>query len=200
VLLLPEAGLIYDNLVVALGRYVGIGPLLTALSWPRFWGHWVFGGWLIIASGSVLRHAGLTTARGPLGMAAFCLLTSLLMLLDLPHFWTSSLHPVCELGLVRDSLSVSPDKFCLPGQQAVPATFPRTAAVTCFTVILCGALLALRRGFPWMLLGGLLMLAVSLPAAKPLKLDNLGEVLIMGGLIWALARFAAQAPRPEVQA
>ena len=48
----------------------------------------------------------------------------------------------------------------------------------------------MRRRFPWMFLGGIVMLATAMPPLKPLKLDNLGEVLIAGGLIWAIARFS----------
>jgi hypothetical protein len=190
VLLLPELGLIYDNLMVAAGRYIGLGPLLTALSWPRFWLHWACGAWLIIAAGSILRSAGFRWAQQPLGMGLFCVLTVALMGVDLPRFWTASLHPVCEFGLVRESASVAAGKFCSPDQQVVPSVFPLASLVTCLVVIASGALLLARRGFPWMLAGALLMLATALPPLQPLKLDNLGEVLIAAGMVWAIARFA----------
>jgi hypothetical protein len=190
VLLVPEFGLVYDNLIVAAGRWIGLGPLLDALSWPRFWIHWLCGAWLIVASGSILRLAGIPFACARRGMLGFCLLTTALMALDLRLFWSASLHPVCELGLVRDSLSVAAGKFCLPGQQVVPSRFPLASFVTCLVVLGSGAALLLRRRFPWMLLGGAVMLATAAPPLKPLKLDNLGEVLITGGLVWAIARFA----------
>jgi hypothetical protein len=57
-LLVPQFGLFWDNLVVGAGRFIGFSPLLEALSWPRFWLHWLFGTWLIIAAGATLRLAG----------------------------------------------------------------------------------------------------------------------------------------------
>jgi hypothetical protein len=56
-------------------------------------------------------------------------------------------------------------------------------------VIGAGALLLVRHRFPWMMLGGLLMLISAAPPFRALKLDNFGEVLIAGGCIWAIARF-----------
>jgi hypothetical protein len=37
-LLIPQFGLVYDNLIVGAGRFVGFSPMLEALSWPRFIG------------------------------------------------------------------------------------------------------------------------------------------------------------------
>jgi hypothetical protein len=127
-------------------------------------------------------------------MAAFCLLTVLLMAIDARHFFDARLQPVCEHGLVRNSTAVSPDKFCLPDQVAVAGSFPMTALLTCIVVIVAGAVLMLRRRFPWMFLGGVVMLATALPPMRPLKLDNFGEVLIAGGLIAAIARFSSARP------
>jgi hypothetical protein len=193
VLLLPELGLIYDNLIIASGRSIGLGPLLSALSWPRFWLHWVCGPWPIIAAGSILRSAGLAFAHPRLVMGAFCALAVALTGLDLPLFGSAVLHPVCEHGLVRESLSVSAGHFCFPGETPSPATDPTASIVTCAVVIIAGALLWLRRGFPWIFAGGLAMLATSSPALRPLRLDNLGEVLILGGLAFGIARFAPAA-------
>ncbi|MDW8259172.1 MAG: hypothetical protein RML32_06985, partial [Gammaproteobacteria bacterium] len=162
-----------------------------ALSWPRFWMHWLFGTWLIIACGAILRLAGFAWAQSKAAMSAFCLLTVAFMIYDLPHFWTDNLYPVCEKGLVRYSTSVSPDRFCFPDQVAIPrGPPPIPSIITCFVVIGTGLALWLRRGFPWMFLGGFLMLLTATPPAMALKLDNFGEVLIAGGCIWALARFA----------
>jgi len=190
VLLLPELGLVYDNLVIASGRSIGLGPLLAALSWPRFWLHWVCGPWPIIAAGSILRSAGLPFAQSRIVMGAFCALSVALTGLDLHLFGTAVLHPVCEHGLLRESLSVSAGHFCFPGETPVPGSSPTASIVTCAVVIVAGAVLWIRRGFPWMWAGGVAMLAASAPLLRPLRLDNLGEVLILGGLVFGIARFA----------
>ncbi len=188
VLIIPQAGLVWDNGVVAAGALVGIGDTLKALSWPRFWVHWVFGTWLIIACGSALRLAGVRWAQTRAGMLVFCLLTVALMAYDLPHFFRDELYPVCEKGLVRYSTFVAPDRLCFEGQALTPRGSPPFASIlTCLIVIVTGAVLLVRRRFVWMLLGGVVMLVSASPAGMKFKLDNLGEVFITGGVIWALA-------------
>jgi hypothetical protein len=194
---IPQFGLFYDNGMVGIGSFVGIGETLEALSWPRFWIHWLFGTWLIILCGAVLRLAQFEWAQPRWVMGAFCALTAALMAYDLPHFWRESLYPVCELGLERYSTTVGPDRFCFPDQVATPRSAPPwPSIITCLVVIATGAILWIRRGFPWMCLGGSLMLISALPPFMKLKLDNFGEVLIAGGCIWALAHFSAGVVAP----
>ena len=140
VLLLPQFGLVWDNLIVGAGRFIGLGPVLEALSWPRFWLHWLSGVWLVAASGAILRHAGFAFMQPTRAMLMFCAATMALMLYDLPHFWTDSLHPVCEFDLVRYSTAVGPGTFCFPDQQVVTGSPPFASIVTCLVVIMAGAL------------------------------------------------------------
>lgn len=190
VLLVPQFGLVYDNLIVGLGATIGLGPILEALSWPRFWLHWIAGCWLVVACGSILRVAGLAEGRWRGIVVVSCALTAALMAYDLPHFWRDSLYPVCEFDLVRYSTAVAPGAGCLPGQAVIPGSPPFASIVTCLVVIATGAVLLAKRRFPWMLVGGLLMLVSASPPMMRLKLDNFGEILIAGGVIWALARFS----------
>jgi hypothetical protein len=191
VLFIPQLGLVYDNLLLALGARIGLGPTLEMLSWPRFWVHWLFGSWLTIAAGGILRLAGFTWAQHKAVMAGFCVITAALMLHDLPEFWTAQLYPVCEFDLVRYSTQVSAKFFCLPDQVAVAGSGPPIApVVTCLVLIVTGTILLVRRRFPWMLAGAVAMLLTASPLLRHYKLDNFGEVLIAGGCIWALSHFA----------
>ena len=142
-LLVPQFGLFWDNLVVGAGRFIGFSPLLEALSWPRFWLHWLFGTWLIIAAGATLRLAGFAFMQGTRSMLLFCSLTVALMMFDLPHFWNDTLHPVCEFDLIRYSTAVSADTLCYEGQAVVRSSPPIASILTCFVVIGCGAVLML---------------------------------------------------------
>jgi hypothetical protein len=193
VLLVPQFGLVWDNLIVGLGKFIGLGGTLEALSWPRFWLHWFSGTWLIVACGSILRLAGFSFMRYPQAMLAFCAMSVALMIYDLPHFWQDSLHPVCEFDLVRYSTAVAADTFCFEGQQVVTTAPPLPSIFTCLVVILAGAAVMWRHLFPWMFLGGVLMLESAAPPVRALKLDNFGEILIAGGCIWAIARFSRKA-------
>ena len=191
-LLVPQFGLFYDNFIVGIGSWVGLGPLLEAISWPRFWIHWLMGAWLIIASGAILRLADIGWAQKKAIMGAFCVVTVGCMIYDVPYFFEKSLFPVCEFGLVRYSVAVAADKFCLATQVAVPSDgAPWPQLITCFVVIGAGAVLAVKRRFPWMMLGGILMFISATPPFQRLKLDNFGEILIAGGCIWAIAHFAS---------
>ena len=191
-LILPQFGLVYDNVLVGLGSRIGLGDTLEALSWPRFWMHWFSGAWLIIASGAILRLAGIPWAQQRGVMVAFCALTAAMMVIDLPYFWSvRELYPVCEFDLVRYSVQVPADALCSPDQQPVPGQgAPIPQVVTCLVVIAAGAVLAIKRRFPWVLLGALAMFVSALPPLSRLKLDNFGEILIAGGCIWGIAHFA----------
>ena len=200
VLLLPQIALVWDNLRVALGIVLGFGDLLYALTWPAFWAHWLSGCWLIIASGSILRLAGFEFARSRWAMGTFCVVTTALVVHDLPFFWTKNLYPVCEFDLIRYSASVTEANRCSPDQALVAGEFPLAPVVTCFVVIGTGIALWIRKGFPWMAVGGTVMLlTAAVPALNRHRLDNLGEVFITGGAlyaIWTLTRAAAsQAPK-----
>lgn len=194
-LLVPQFGLVWDNLIVGLGRFIGFSPLLEALSWPRFWLHWLCGCWLIVAAGSALRLAGFAAMQSTRAMLAFCSLALALMMFDLPHFWRDSLYPVCEFDLIRYSTAVSADGLCFEGQPVVRSSPPVASILTCFVVIGSGFVLMIKRSFPWMFAGGVLMLASAMPPLRNFKLDNFGEILIAGGCIWAIAHFAAQSGR-----
>jgi hypothetical protein len=56
---------VYDNLMIALGSYIGAGPLLQALTIPHFAGHalitpiWIAAAFVFINSGEVIMSASL---------------------------------------------------------------------------------------------------------------------------------------------
>jgi hypothetical protein len=200
VIMVPQFFLIWDNLRVASGIVIGFGEPLYWMTWPAFWAHWLTGCWLIIASGSILRLAGFEFAQTRIAMGAFCVVTAALMLHDLPLFWTKEIYPVCEYDLIRYSGSVTEANRCFADQPLVKGEFPLAPVVTCFVVIGTGIALWVRKGFPWMAIGGIVMLlTAAVPALNRHRLDNLGEIFIKGGTIfavWFLIRKAgAQAPR-----
>lgn len=187
VILIPLFFLIWDNLRVAAGIVIGFGEPLYWLSWPVFWAHWLSGCWLIIASGSILRLAGFEFANHRWTMGAFCLVTTALVLHDLPLFWTKEIYPVCEFDLIRYSGSVTEANRCTADQPLVSGEIPIAPVVTCFVVIGTGIALWVRKGFPWMALGGIVMLlTAAVPALNRHRLDNLGEVFIKAGSIFAI--------------
>lgn len=189
-LLFPQFFLIWDNFRVASGIVIGFGDVLYWMTWPVFWVHWLAGCWLIIACGAILRLADFEFAKSKWVMGGFCLITTALIAHDLPYFWTKEIYPVCEFDLIRYSGGVSEANRCFADQTLVGSEFPLAPVVTCFVVIGTGALLWLRRGFPWLAVGGTLMLmSASIPVLFTNRLDNLGEVMIKGGAFWAIWHF-----------
>jgi hypothetical protein len=189
-LLFPQFFLIWDNLRVASGIVIGFGDVLYWLTWPVFWIHWLAGCWLIIACGAILRLADFEFAQSKWVMGGFCLIATALIAHDLPYFWTKEIYPVCEFDLIRYGGSVSEASRCFADQALVDSEFPLAPVVTCFVVIGTGALLWLRRGFPWFAVGGTLMLmSAAIPVLFNNRLDNLGEVMIKGGAFWAIWHF-----------
>jgi hypothetical protein len=202
VLLIPQFFLFYDNFVVGVGRFVGVSDLLYAISWPRFWVHWVAGVWVVIAAGSILRLAGISWMRPWGAMLPFCLLTVVLVLIELPNFWSIQLYPACADGLVRYTTRIA------AGDSCVDATFvvrqrdtPLAIIIANFVVIGAGVVLAVARRFPWVLIGSVgMLLTAGVPALRALRLDNFGEVLILGSLIWAIAHFTRARAAPGASA
>lgn len=78
-LLLVMLGLLYDNLILSLGNFIGIGPLLQALSWPRFAMHQLVLPWITYAAYDQLRLEDVAWAQKPAartGTIIFTILTT----------------------------------------------------------------------------------------------------------------------------
>jgi hypothetical protein len=123
-----------------------------------------------------------------------------MMMFDLPHFFVDRLYAVCELDLVRYSTAVAAGTACFAGQPVVPGSPPFASIVTLLVVIGSGIVLLRKHRYPWMLIGGLLMLATTTPLLRAVKLDNMGEVFFTAGVMLALARYAPRRSNPATTA
>ena len=70
-------GLIWDNFVLGLGRFLGEGDLLKTLSYPRFWLHALLTPLMIMFVWYLLRRDGVKWAQGMTAYAIFGTLTLL---------------------------------------------------------------------------------------------------------------------------
>jgi hypothetical protein len=206
-LALPIALLVWDNSVVALGSLLGEGPLLLALSWPRFVGHAFLTPIWIVTAFEFARLASKGTAasdaappeaasldptpRGPTGqrnrvwlLAGWLLYALMAALGFVKSVLLLDLAPVRQLDILYYT-----NVGGFPGP-------PIPALVMVIVVIVAGALVWKRRGWPWMLAGGL---AMFVAAAVPTRLvgfwlSNTGEVLLSAALVATAGRLA---PRPS---
>lgn len=95
-------GLVYDNLVLAIGATLGEGKLLFGLSVPRFVLHQLVLPWIIYAAFEQVRLAGHPWAQGRRARWVIVFLVLVVMALGvLTRILPMDLHPVEMDGVVR---------------------------------------------------------------------------------------------------
>ena len=189
--------LFYDNFRIGIGRFVGEGDLLYAMSVPAFAWHWSLLPLLVIAAGSIARLAGLAWAQNKLVMGAFCVVAVALSIHDIPKIFSMDLHVACLDDTVRYTTSVKESQLCNPGDTPVPsgADAATVAIITNVFVLGVGIALWIQRGWAWMAVGaGLMFVAAGVfgRGTYALPISNLGEICITLGLITTCAHFARQ--------
>ncbi|MDA8371062.1 MAG: hypothetical protein M0026_14500 [Nocardiopsaceae bacterium] len=168
--LLVLAGLVYDNLIIASGRYIGEGPLLEALSHGRFWLHAFLTPLLVIWSWHAVRRAGVRWAARRWAALAAVLITAALIAFELITV-TANLHLAArvEYGVLSYSDSAPP-----PGP-------PPMVLVVAAALIFAGFVLWRRQRWIWLLVGAVLM-AVGSGVPLPLEsgaVTNLFELVLL---------------------
>jgi hypothetical protein len=168
-LALPLAALVWDNAVVGLGSFVGEGTLLTALTYPRFAGHALLTPIWIVTAFEFARRGGIPWAQGSRArVGAWMLYGAMAALGVVAALVLLRLEPVRLGGLLYYTNAGG-----LPGP-------PVPAIVMVVAVLVVGMLLFKRVGWPWMLVGGMLMLfAAAVPArVVGFWLSSTGEVAL----------------------
>jgi len=187
--------LFYDNFRIGIGRFIGEGDLLYALSVPAFAWHWSLLPLLVIAAGSVARLAGLKWAQNKLVMGAFCVVAVALSIHDIPKIFSMDLHIACLDDVVRYTTTVKESQLCNPTDTLVlrGADAAIVAIITNVFVLGVGIALWIQRGWAWLVVGsGLMFIAAGGFASSKygLPIANLGEISITLGFIVTCAHFA----------
>jgi len=187
--------LFYDNLRIGMGRFIGEGDLLYALSVPAFAWHWALLPLLVIAAGSVARLAGLGWAQNRFVMGAFCVVAVGLSAMDIPKIFSMELHPACLEDTLRYTTTVKESQLCSPAHQVVPsgANAANVAIITNVFVLAVGIALWIQRRWAWLAVGsGFMFIAAGAFATSKysLPIANLGEIAITLGFIVTCAHFA----------
>ncbi|MCY0949107.1 hypothetical protein [Streptomyces sp. H27-S2] len=165
--------LAYDSAVVAAGALLGEGRLLESLSAGRFIIH-VLGTPLVLPCAALALRSG----RAALGVA-----------------WATA-GALAVLGAVTTlpGLDLRPRSFAdtLRYADAGPDGFPVAAVLAIVLLLLIGIAAWVSRGTPWIALGALAVFAASAAAFAAPPLGNLGEALMLAGLLVGLRRPMAQ--------
>jgi len=179
---LPIALLVWDNAVVAMGAMIGDGPLLIALSWPRFVGHALLTPIWILTAFEYARRVDVPWLQGRGSRIGEWALYGAM----------AGLGFVKAVVLLRFKPVWQGDLFYYTNGGGFPGP-PIPALVMVAVVIVAGFLVYRRTGWVWMLVGGIVMFVA---AAIPLSIagflvSNAGEVAISLALV-ATERFLQQ--------
>jgi hypothetical protein len=181
-LLLPPAAVVYDNLMIALGAYIGAGPLLEALTVPRFLGHALFTPiWIVTAVAFALR-AGAFSGRERGFVIGSWVLYGVMVVVGLINEVVSFSGELVTEGDVLYYTNV--------GRVFTP---PPPSLTMLVVVLACGAIVLWRtRGrWPWMLLGSVPVLLSQAMRTDEVSfvLINSSEVIMSLSLVATLAYF-----------
>lgn len=143
--LAPVAAVVWDNSVIAIGSFLGAGPLLELLTFPRFLGHALFTpSWIIAATGLALR-------AGVLGRHGRKIFSGSLVL----YFVMVGIGLVNEVIFYRGQLVEEADVVYYTN---IGRLFtPPPPSLTMTLVVLVMGVLLIRRRWIWLALGPVLM-------------------------------------------
>jgi hypothetical protein len=163
-------GIIYDNLIIGLGAYIGEGELLKTLNVPRFVIHAFFTPLIMIFGFGVARRAGVGFAQSRNWHIAICVFTTLMVLLGIyEELVKMNLVPIREDGTLR--------------YKNDPSSPPLPAIATIIVAMILGIFVWIKTKKPWYFLGSLGMFIFAPMAAKFVWAGNLGEIFMnLGGI------------------
>jgi hypothetical protein len=187
------AGLVYDNFVVAVGSYIGVGEFLEFLSWPRFILHALVTPFTMVGLMWLAEAGGAGWAQKR-GWKNFMWVFAIVMVVygSVTHLIGMDIYPACFQGVLRYSSSVFAGQECFAGQPLVSGGgFPIPSVATAIVALIVGIGLWRQRRWPWLIAGALLMFVAG---AMPIPLfgmvfGNGGEVLLLTSYIATSARF-----------
>ncbi len=204
--LIPAALLPLENLRTGLGRALGPGDALYALSVPALAWHWTVLPLFALAAVAMLDEAGLRFVRRPPVVVLIAAVVTALFAIDLP--WAAGLLtggagplPDVELviGCIGDAVRYTATRseayLCAP-TDAVHRVGPGPTVAIAMVVMVLAAGVALwrARGWPWLALAaaGMFLAAAAGPAFGPYAapLANVGEVALVAAML-ATARWSA---------
>lgn len=161
------AGLAYDNLIIALGAFIGEGDFLKSLNAGRFAVHALATPLLTIFAFGILRSAGLGWAQGKIWHAGICLFATALVGLGV-------FNDIIRLELAPRTLA---DTFRYVNVAVKGPPIP--SIVTIVVLIVMGIFLWRKTGWQWLAVGALVMfVAAAAGTGERIYIANFGEAVL----------------------
>lgn len=178
-LLIVLFGLMYDNLMIAIGSFIGEGALLKNLNAGRFFIHALITPTMIIFGFGVLRKAGVKWAQGKTAHILVCVFaTALIALGAFSDIIKLDLQPSEVMGTLR---------YANEGGIKGP---PIPAILTIIFLIVAGISLWRNTGWKWLALGALFMfIAAAMGMGDMVFISNLGEVALGAANVLTAKKF-----------
>lgn len=173
-LYLVLAGLIFDNTVVAVGKFIGEGAFLETLNQLRYWIHAMITPTLVLFSLGILRTAGLRGINNKFSFYIAVVFTSTLILLEMAtEVIGLELKPSWQYGVLR----------YIPAEASGGP--PLMIILVTLVLIISGIILWRSTNWPWMFIGALIMTlgsAVQIPVNSS-AITNGFELLLAISLV-----------------
>lgn len=209
--LVPAALLWYENLRTGLGRFVGEGEVLYALSVPALAWHWTVLPLFVLAAYAMAHEAGLAWARRWWALLLVSGVVTAMFVVDLPYALGLLLGPVgplpeveLRLGCIGDAVrytaTLSEAYLCEPSAEVHRVgPGPLVAIAMVVAVLAVGVALWIQRRWPWLALAAAVMFvaAGAGPAlgAYAAPVANVGEIALVAAMLATALRFAPRRPR-----
>lgn len=162
-------GIIYDNLIIGFGSFIGEGEILKALNTPRFIIHALFTPTLIIFAFGVAKRVGISWAQSKLMHSLFCLLALAMIVLG-------SYHEIIHLDMIPKA-----EDGTLRYINASMQGPPIPPIVTIIVAMIVGISVWIKAKFPWYFVGSFLMFVLAPLGATLVWAGNLGEIFMSFG-------------------
>lgn len=176
VLTVNVAGLVYDNLILGFGAQIGAGATLMALNYPRFVIHALTTPLLGMIGLYLARNAAVEWAWGRRALISF---------------WALSLAALAwsaytDLALLRLELV---SEGALRYRNAGVSGPPLPAITAMVLLMFAGMGVIIRTRSAWLFTGALVMFSAAAFAASIGLVANLGEIVLVAGLVVTGMRF-----------
>jgi hypothetical protein len=178
VLLFVTFGLVYDNLVLAMGSIIGKGSFLEAMNSLRYWLHAFFTPLLILFSWEAIRETGIRWMKGRTGFILAGVITVSMIIAELIQNTIGlKLEPAQKYGVLS---------YESAGSHGPPIMI---IGVT-LALLLAGVILWKKLKWKWMAIGVILMgigSALQIPVESDAATNGFELILLIS--LWATKAF-----------